>query len=585
MMLVKYTASFFVWLATVMQSFIQSNSALTVKIVAISVAARIVNIVAFLLPLKVILLAGSERIPRYFPFIDQAHRTEWIVALSVGAVILYLVTLVLDSVRRNLAEAGGSQMLRASTAIFVNSSQEDDVKSVYLRVVTVVTNIIFFLTGMVVITLLDKLVVLFLSTYLGAAYLIFAGLTSRRAARRAPALAANLDQNFKKYVRIASSVGFLTSFLVILYTLLTAAEANVAIAIVLIILLRQVLSAATGVVIESVQMSRRRDQFNAMLFREHQWREAESKDTLSLREAFNPNDRAKLVAAEIGQFVDSQKPIKVQWIDPAYKGIQCFDIQAKALNGSSFRAIQTVYRPTQRHLLANEDYLFSFMNRKDLGAPAVIGEFTVAGYVSRIVAADGSIDLPRNKWRQSLSQVLGKMWSVRPSDELAEGYRATHRLLEERLDRSLLQKLAVAIDLDTERTLYHTAIALLPRIRSRLSRLPLIIVNPDLSRTNALFVPDDAEVRPIFWGKWQLARLGSDLSLELSDTVRNELLRNIQRGREDARDITIADYVFCQRCAMLERHIEQSCYKAAFDVISDMLKAEAQESRPTSAIA
>jgi hypothetical protein len=88
---------------------------------------------AFLLPLKVILLAGSEGVPKYFrPLIaEPAHREYWIIGLAVATVTFYLLALVLDAVSSRLSSSGGIEILQCANEMTIMNDQENRIQGNY----------------------------------------------------------------------------------------------------------------------------------------------------------------------------------------------------------------------------------------------------------------------------------------------------------------------------------------------------------------------------------------------------------------------------------------------------------------------
>jgi hypothetical protein len=99
------------WVFSLGRRLISVVPVLTLYSVAATLVSQLALLLAFVLPLKVILLLGSEGIPRYFPEQFRAFdRESLILALSALALVLYVVHLFAERLI-GVCVAGGSRKL------------------------------------------------------------------------------------------------------------------------------------------------------------------------------------------------------------------------------------------------------------------------------------------------------------------------------------------------------------------------------------------------------------------------------------------------------------------------------------------
>ena len=154
--LFKETAYFFSWVFGIVGHFISIVSALTVSTICLQILSRIMNLLAFMLPLKIVLLAGTSGVPRYFRlFIDPANKMPWIYGLAVATVIAFILTIVLDNWIKSLAEKGGAEVLKTANQMMIIKNQREEVQDYYRRFNAIVANFIFVIGGFSVIGILD----------------------------------------------------------------------------------------------------------------------------------------------------------------------------------------------------------------------------------------------------------------------------------------------------------------------------------------------------------------------------------------------------------------------------------------------
>lgn len=161
------------WLAQVLRQFMRVVPGVTLAVVTYLTVARITRLLAFLLPLKVILLAGSGGIPRYFrPFMSPEHREAGIVVLSIAAIACYALTLFLEARSRRLADSGGADLLGAAGVMSVVNNQHEEMQDIYVRFTQTISAILFVLAGLLVLALLDPVLAAYLSGLLLCTYLL-----------------------------------------------------------------------------------------------------------------------------------------------------------------------------------------------------------------------------------------------------------------------------------------------------------------------------------------------------------------------------------------------------------------------------
>src|SRR5690606_710428 len=106
MNLFKETARLVKWTSKVVLAFASMRPFSTFFVTVVQALSEITSLLAFLLPLKVILLVATPGVPRYFRFfIDPADKEPWIAWLSMSAVIAYLLTVALDFIAERMSEA------------------------------------------------------------------------------------------------------------------------------------------------------------------------------------------------------------------------------------------------------------------------------------------------------------------------------------------------------------------------------------------------------------------------------------------------------------------------------------------------
>ena len=85
----------------------------TVAGVGALVLSRFAQLFAFFLPLKVLIMLSSDRVPRaFYGLITAENRNFWLVAFSVATLILYAISVFLATVANRTITLGVDQLLQ-----------------------------------------------------------------------------------------------------------------------------------------------------------------------------------------------------------------------------------------------------------------------------------------------------------------------------------------------------------------------------------------------------------------------------------------------------------------------------------------
>jgi hypothetical protein len=569
MNLFKETEKFISWFQQVLLTFLRIRPWTTTGIVAMSAASRITTVLTTFLPLKVVLLAGSDGVPRYFRFfMDPEHKDAWIFALALGAVACYAVTVWLDSLTGRLSRAAGEEILREAETIPIMNNQEDAAGNHYAKFCRILADGIFVLAAV-----LGGLFVNFwLFVFIPSLMLCFFSLSAlflRTVDRMQPSgIAVYIQENLSNYTKTLSNVVFFSGFIFLLIPFLVSDYSNILAAILSIIIIRQLLGAQTGIVRNAVQLGKSRHEINALIFRDVQLVPRESPIEKVHRELFHKEARRRIAEHELSKVMGPGTSPEVSWLDPIIPGLDTFMIKVRSKSSGENRCLlQQVFPPKQYQRLEHELFLFRHIPRAHLAAPELVSMFFAGPFQCLICDYGSGRPTPNSDWPDVEHQLTQRMWSCRPPDELVRIYSASAPLLHHRFNGEIADRLEIAADTEEEMEKLHRFRSMLPRIREKLQSIPLYVHNSDLNRNSTVQRPD-GEIMIISWGRWTLEPLGAGLPHRLRKKVPAELLGKVGAVRKDIpKDLSREDILTAAWCFDLENLVNKKRYKAAFQMI------------------
>lgn len=572
MNLVRETRSFWAWLYAVMRAFLAIRPVSTLTVVAASGIARVTNLLAFFLPLKAILLAGSPGIPRYFPFIDPDQKVVWIVGLAAAALVSYALTLAFDFLARRLSEGASSEVIQGANELVVLDDQETVAQRYYAAFCQICANLLFVVLGAAALAVLSPWLLLVLSALVVGQYLSSAWALSGDDVNPGP-MKLYLEERSGSYLQILSSANFLAGFVVLLVPFLAGAGGNILIAILAVIVLRQLLTSLTAIATDATRLVKDRHRIDALVFREARLEKPEQRTSRNLREVFSKTSRQGR-GAELLSAAGVQGRVDARWQDSSNPGIKTLLLVVDGGAEGHERCFQQqIFSKGSLHQLHNEEHLFRYVPRGRLHAPEVLIRFSEGPFECQICRYGAGRTIPEKEWRAWKLNILENAWAQQPPAALLSAYVASRPLLHQRLGDELVERLAVAVDTEEEAQTLDNLCSAMPHVRERLQALPLYVYNPDLAPANTVLAGDDVLV--MHWGRWSLEPLGAGRRDQSEQGRLIELLPRLRSLRSDLGTLDADDIRFAGLCQRLEFQIQGELYKGALQTAGEILSNRA----------
>lgn len=542
----------------------------TVGVVISEATATMTQILSLLLPLKVILLAASPGVPRYFPFIDPADKTIWIIGLSLAAVFFYLITLILEALTSRMSEDAGQEILYRANDLTLLKNQDETVRGYFSSFCGISSSLLFLGFAFLILFILNFWLFMFMVLMIIVNYLFTAWALGGRDIGPGPLKSYILDKT-NNYLKITTSLTFLAAFFIILAPFLMDTGGNIIIAILSILLLRRSLNFFVSSTKEITRLCGNKHQINALIFPEIKIEKPESKDTLAVRDIFQKSARQINVQKELENIISLSEPVEVQWMDPTASGLYMFFIKAYEKEEESPRFFQKQAFPSKSlQLFENEDYLFTQVSRKELKAPTLISRYTQEPFVCQILDYGQGSPVPAKKWNALHDDLIEHYWSIQPPASLIRAYSSSHKLPHEILCSEFINRVEIAVDTTEERNILHKFHSKLFVVNDILKAVPLYIFNPEITVKNHVQSNED-HILVMTWGKWSLEPLGAVMPHDKKRI--DQAIKSISKIRKDVPENFDQDHLyFVFNCRRLGNEINREAYKAALGTMAALLE-------------
>jgi len=556
------------WVQRGIRSLLSLSPLSMFLLVVSTLLGRVFTLLAFFLPLKVILLAGSEGVPRYFAFfIDPADKLPWIIGLSIGAVAFYLLSLLFDALSDRVAASGSGAVMAATSGISRTTDQMAESKDYYSDFGDICGSLFFFVAGMSVLFLIDPWIVLLLVVLMVAQYL-FSALLLRigNVFEPGPVLRLMLDKT-QFYLNVFYSINFLAGFFILLIPYLQGSQRNLLLAILALLVIRQSLKGAMQVISNTAQLYQKRTQVDPYVFQQRKEVQRDRIASRVFRQVFQREAREAQLSERLGSLGFNDVGLSTSYVDFGLRNAYAFKLEV--LERSSDRSwflMQQVYSQKSISFLDHEDLLFEHVSRESLMAPRMRDRFSQRGFECQVVEFGEGRFVDKSDWPDVCVHLISQLWALEPPTELVTAFRTSRSTLEGRLTADYLERMAVALDSKDAEYAYATLLDNLDSLVEVVKRVPLCIHNPAIAPPNVARFGDD-DWRVMVWHRWSIEHVGVEVPGVLQGERLEEVLSSVRKARGLTEDQLRLDHVdLVRNCRMLELEIDKDNYNQALSV-------------------
>lgn len=569
--------SFGRWFSQVMKVFFHVRPLTTLTVICADAVSTMTRILSMLLPIKVILLAASPGVPRWFPFIDPAIKTPWIIGLTTAAIFFFFLTMLLESLVIRMSQDAGKEILYRANELALLKNQEETVRGYYASFCGICSSLLFLATAYLVLLILNLQLFLFMM-FMTVFFFLFSAWALRGSDINPGRLKKYIQEDTGGYMKILTSFSFLGAFLSILIPFLISGGGNIIVAILSIILIRRSLSFFVSSTKDITKLSKNKHEIDALIFPEVQIIVPENREKLAVRDLFHKSARQEMSRQELEKARALSEPIEVHWMDPTAPNIYMFLITTghSTENHEKFYQLQS-FPQNKAHFFENEDFLFTKVSRRDLKAPSIVTRFSQAPFSCQIVDYGLGLPVSSKSWKDVHDRLLEHFWSFQPPKGLIKAFKTSHTLLHQNMNQEFLSRVEMALDTQQEEEDYNRFMELLPSTVELLENMPLYIYNPDMNLNNTARTDMD-EVFIMTWGRWSLKPAGTVLPYDRKKT--KGMAEKILNIRDDVPENLSADHLFfVSTCQKLENEINRGVFKAALKTMNSLLKSPVYEQK------
>lgn len=559
------------WVVSLGAKFARVVPLQTFIIVCSTLLSQIAALLANFLPLKVVILLGSERIPRYFPESLAALGWELLIgALCLGTLGFYLLHLLAERLIRAITAVGAQRLLQRSHKMALFENQDELARVAYSRFSRALAGGIFIALALTGLGYFYPIMALVLLGYtllaLALVWLLY---------RLSEGFRQKLENNLASVLAVAAGLGFFVAFGYLVADFILWVPPSVIIGIVALLLSRQVMQRMGGMVGDLVSLRRQQIKLDALFFHGRVLLPMLAHYKSEYLNLLAPSSRRDWVSALMREFTSWQcGELDIRWQQTGVANVAALLVEAQ-----EGRFLIKLYDPSRRTLALHESTLASEA-LPGLPALPLLGVTQVEGVHSLLyVLPEGSFVgmLASKRMRIPL---IASLMHAQPSEALIKRYKRSRPFLWQRLRAPLLLRLEVAI-VDAEQQQLDRLLAVLPQLIGVLQRLPLWIFTPDTGFPN-IYQCEESGPMLLNWGRWSMEPLGAGWPVVLLDDLAG-ILGPAKAVRQELAGVDVRQIELAALCAALETSCNTQRYSDAIALLPAVLERLDAVSAPVSA--
>lgn len=492
------------WAFSVGHKFFRVAPGVTLTVVTSTLVSQFSILLAFLLPLKILMLLGANGIPRYFPsFFSGVDREFLVVLLSFLAVVFYLVHIAAERVIYRCSAHGSNLLLEKSKKISLFENQEDVAGKAYQRYSRSLAASVFILLVAIVMACLFPELLLFIFFYAIVSIFACSFLYSLGGKFK-----KSLDENTVQTVSVVTNLGFLLSFGFMVVCFITGNPPSILVAIVSIITIRQGFSRLLGFVSDIKGLYGQRLKINALFFHGHVLVHEVKRHEADFW-ALLQSPRREVWVREVIERVCSRTVSKVElsWWQMGVPDVAAFYVKCFFFNSlEEAEFFIKLYNNNKNSLARHEATLLT--SNESLPSLPLLSVEKVGSMNCHVFEWISGRKAPLNKVKSAGFNLLEELIEKRPDKELASQFKRSKPLLWQRVDDRMVDHLCIISEMagSAQEKSMKEFREKTDFVRERLRSLPLVFVNPD-KKAGSLLETEKGYLM-LNWGRWSLEPLG-----------------------------------------------------------------------------
>ncbi|MCG6658043.1 hypothetical protein HOP52_09780 [Halomonas campisalis] len=556
------------WNVSLGAKFLRVVPFFTLVVVFLTLVSQIAALLASFLPLKVIIMLGSDGIPRYFPSsFATLDRDSLIAALSAGTLGFFLLHFLAERMIGWVTSLSTSQLLSRSQKMVLFENQEELAASSYQRYSRALAGGVFIVLSLFGLVWFYPWMFTVIIGYFFLVKVVFLLLYQLSNGFR-----ERLESKLPQTLNLFGGVGFFVAFGFLVTDFIFWSPPGVIIAIVALLLSRQVMQRAAGMVGDLTSLRRQQVKLDALFFHGKVLLPQQVHPEKTLWPLLAPEARQAWVAAVLDELVGpEQGELDCHWQQLGTPNV----VGLRAMRANRQYLVKLFEVNRSSWALHEATLMAGYPN--NLSAPCWVGTTQLQKFHCLVYALPQGAGPEVRQVKEFVQQLQGDLLAAQLKHEDVKRYQRSRAMLWQRLEANLIERLSVAAETPDQRQDLANLLKQMAHLHQQLKALPVVLLNPEITQ-DAIWIPaakGEERATPILlnWGRWSLEPVGAGWPEDEKQLANlGEALRLAAEQRAELSRVNVEQAELAALAFALERECNRQRYVQALELVPRMLE-------------
>lgn len=551
------------WLRSIGNKITRIVPGFTAAIIIATLTSQASLLLAYFLPLKVIILFGSAGIPSYFPSqLKAIDKNHLIIALTLATAFFYLLNMLCEQIISRCADLGGRKILQRSRKITLFINQDEIVALAYQRYARSLASTFFLILTCTALGYVYPRLLSVLAGFLFISFVVISLTESTPNVKSNKATTLN-----SKLIGTISSIAFLSAFVFIVIDFMLGSAPTAMIEIISLILVRQITQRAASLTLDVSTLSTQRLQINALFFHGHLLLEDTSKHEMNFLAYLEEPQRTLLLRQVLTETLKVPvNSIESSWHQTATGDIVAFEVSLPELEQDHTFLVK-IFNTNRRDQALQEATLLAECSNSDLPAFETLGVSVVDDLQCHVFKYHSQNKISLRELRVKSQEAMARMLEVEPPRELVARYERSRPYIWKRINNSAINRLRLAATTPEQQEQLNQLSRVFEHILGLIQTLPLQIVNPELT-ADTIYVTEEGKLMLSQWGRWSIEPLGFGWGTGPTElTALESALRTTTAARPKLSGVNLQHVKLSALISAFERTLQRQQFMLALNML------------------
>ncbi len=482
----------------------------TSSTIMLTLVAQVSTLLSFLLPIQIVVIAGTGKISRRIPNIfGDLEINSTVLVLSFLTLFFVIMQMVAQNLAAKAAYKGANYLLAKHDKLVIFEAQNEIAENCYKRYCEAVSGLLFFSLAICVILYLYPEVVFSLTMFYISSLIILE--TTWKLNKD---LQKSLLENAAKHFKTLTILSFLVIFTYIIIDFLHYSPPSFVAAILTLLMFRQINARLNVAFSHLCSIRQNANQINSIFFRDSIYSIPDKTKRMDIWAILDsPNFEDELFEAVNNIIQPEMAPGSIRWIETGVNNVSSFTISSPEHSYSTL--LVKLFSRTQYASATHESTLLG-ESPLDLPAPTLLGTTDMNGFHLHIFDISATTPCSRETYKEIEPKVKAAITSTVIANETRDRYLRSKHLLYDRLHQEIFDHLKMVAN-PKQHGLLLTCKQRLDSIQEILRELPTTL-SVATSSENVRITSDGNPV-VMHWGQWNIDVAGI---IWISNNINND---------------------------------------------------------------